>query len=43
MSFEIQEFPITSSTLTTKAGSLTSFSSGDIISNLSDKNEAFCE
>ena len=33
MSFEIQEFPITSSTLTTKVGSLTSFSSEDIIFN----------
>ena len=33
MSFEIQEFAITSSTLTTKVGSLTSFSCEDIISN----------
>ena len=33
MSFEIQEFAIASSTLTTKVGSLTSFSCEDIISN----------
>ena len=33
MSFEIQEFVITSSTLTTKVGSLTSFSCEDIIFN----------
>ena len=43
MSFAILKFPIGSSTSTNKVGSLTSFSSEDNVSNLSAKNEAFCE
>ena len=43
MSFTILKFLIGSSTSTNKVGSLTSFSSEDNVSNLSAKNEAFCE